>query len=367
MKYSDTINTVNKQRGILTESNIMEFWALKACNFKCGYCGLVETGEINDNSHILFYKDKQNREKIARFFTNNKPCGRNWAVMLTGGEPFLLPEIDDLVNRIAFGGNTICFYTNNSIPVSKILSNSALRHVQYIQASFHPDWHMAAREKTTFFDNVELIKAQGVPVLVRFVGSVFLLPLLPELSRICEEIGVCFYVTACFDEKYPENYTPEERAELASYMGGYSSLLQLDGGVDMRGRICQAGSRLFATRFHDNFNVSPCITIGTPIIGNILDDWLSPYSGGVSCLNNNILCTCDIHFQQGIVSGVDDSHNYEQQLNGFTTSVVDTYDTWKNNHNIKTKTGIHVQGANVHTKAGLVKKMNRTIASFFGR
>lgn len=355
---NNTPGNLPVSRGLFLNFNIMEFWALKACNFRCGYCGLVANGDVTDNSHSVFYKDIRNRQAIETFFNKVRPSGRPWAVLMTGGEPFLVPELDDLVGRLGKGGNSVAFYTNMSVPIAKALSSESMQHVGYIQASFHPDWHMAQREKTQFFANVEEIKRAGIPVLVRFVGAKFLLFLLPELAAICKELDVCFLVTTCFDEEYPKAYTQEEYNILAGYMAGYSSLLQLDGGLDMSlGRRCEAGSRLFATRFHEGFDITPCVSTGGPVLGNILANTLKPVAGPMPCFDKNKLCTCDIHFQQNLIEEARDAEKYYKQLNGFCESVtLDEYENWKNKHALKTTSGIHVQGKLVKNFNSLILK-----------
>ena len=61
------------------------------CNFQCKYC--FAEGEIDKNKRILKLADLKNILKIAKEFgiTNIK---------LTGGEPLLYPELEDLLNYI---------------------------------------------------------------------------------------------------------------------------------------------------------------------------------------------------------------------------------------------------------------------------
>ena len=41
----------------LTEHNIMELWLFSTCNFRCGYCGLVTSGEVLNTNELTPYRD----------------------------------------------------------------------------------------------------------------------------------------------------------------------------------------------------------------------------------------------------------------------------------------------------------------------
>ena len=66
----------------LTEHNIMELWLFSTCNFRCGYCGLVTSGEVLNTNELTPYRDPAYIEQLLRFFRDNRPGGRPWAVMV---------------------------------------------------------------------------------------------------------------------------------------------------------------------------------------------------------------------------------------------------------------------------------------------
>ena len=237
--------------------NIMELWLFDTCNFRCGYCGLVTNGDVLRTEQLEPYRDPAYIDRLVRYFRDHRPGGRPWVLMITGGEPMLMPNLDRFVTGLGRQGDSVGVHSNMSAPVDKIFSPEAFGYLSYIQASFHPDWHMGGFETDRFFEHIKLAMSNDISVLVRFVGAPQVLHLLPELEARCREVGVTFLPTTLFNPDYPRSYTTEETARLAEHMVGYSSLLQLEGGIVMTGRQCVAGDRIFAARLHQGGDVTP--------------------------------------------------------------------------------------------------------------
>jgi MoaA/NifB/PqqE/SkfB family radical SAM enzyme len=341
----------------LTEHNIMELWLFSTCNFRCGYCGLVTSGDVLKTEELSPYRDPKYIETLLRFFRDNRPLGRPWNVMLTGGEPTLMPNISMFTEGLGRQGDSVAIYSNMSVPLNKVFSEEALKHISYIEASFHPDWHMGSFEQDRFFEHVALAKRLEVPVLVRFVGAPQLLSLIPMLQRRCAEIGVTLMPTTLFNPEYPQAYTTEERATLSEAMVGYSSLIQLDGGMLMHGRKCEAADRIFAARLHQGGDVTPCISTDKPVLGNVFANTLKVLPGLKGCMRPDQICSCDVHFQQRVVDGADDSTEFEEILAGRGVRRGDDYAVWKADNGIATSDRTWVgQGVSVVTKEDLLRK-----------
>lgn len=344
----------------LTNHNIMELWLFDTCNFRCGYCGLVTSGDVLRTEQLEPYRSTEYIDQLVTFFGTHRPGGRPWVVMVTGGEPTLMPNIDRFVTGLGRQGDKVAIYSNMSAPLNKVFSDEALTYLSYVEASFHPDWHMGAFEQDRFFDNVSLAKRLGVPVLVRFVGAPQLLPLLPMLEERCRAIEVTLMPTTLFTPEYPQAYTTEERATLAAAMVGYSSLIQLDGGMLMRGRKCEAADRIFAARLHQGGDVTPCISTDRPVLGNVFQNVLNVIPGLKGCLRADQICSCDVHFQQRVVEGADDSEEFADILAGKASGRAQVYEAWKEANAIETSDLTWVgQGVTVVSKADLLRKAPR--------
>jgi MoaA/NifB/PqqE/SkfB family radical SAM enzyme len=342
----------------MTAPNIMELWLFDTCNFRCGYCSLVESGAVMKTEQLAPFRDKDYIDRLVRFFAENRPAGRAWMIQMTGGEPMLMPNLDRFCSALSDQGDSVAIYSNGSVPVRQAFSDRALKALSYIQLSFHPDWHIGTHSMNKFFENARAVRELGIPCLVRFVGAPTLLHLLPVLDEKCREAGVGFLPTTLFDPKYPKAYTLEERRYLASYMSGYSSLMQLDGGVLVgEGRTCVAADRVFAARLSQGGDITPCISTGAPVLGNIFNNTLVTIPGSKHCYKADKICSCDVHFQQELVDGISDLDDFNAILRGQSRKRADDYPGWLRENGIVTSDEHWVgQGTLAHEIKGLVIK-----------
>lgn len=320
-----------------TEYRYMELWLFDTCNFLCGYCLNAETGAVLDSTQLNFYKSRENLDRLISFFNIHSGEGKKWLVSFTGGEPFLAPNLSYLVSELIRAGHRTCFYTNLSIPLHhknySWINHDTARHVDYFMCSFHPEWLSKEKE---FFDRVSQLKTYGVNPIVRFVGHPTLLMRLETLEEYCNDIGVTFYPTTLFTKRYPKAYTNEEKTLLSKFMKGYSSLVQLEGGLDVSSMRCKAGSSLFASNISAGGDITPCISTDSPIIGNILRNELTEFHKEVACFKKDKVCSCDVHFQQDIVIGASDSKEFALIENGMGRSCIANWEKWKDKRNLKT-------------------------------
>ncbi len=346
----------------VSHDNIMEVWLFNTCNFRCGYCGLVADGSVLDNSQLDQFRTKEGIDKIIQFFEKNRPGGKNWCIILTGGEPLLMPNFGYFLKRVKALGDSIAIYSNFSVPLTKLIDVSDADAIAYMHASIHPDWTIGGLSEDRFFTNVREVRSLGIPVVVRFVVSPHLLHEMDRLEKRTKEVGVSFFPTTLFDPSYPKSYTDEERLALGSKMVGYSSLLQIEGGVSVRqDQRCKAGGALFATRLHMGGDITPCISTDGPVFGNIFTGEFNPGNAWNNCFKADGLCSCDIHFQQALVEGVDDHANYQEILRGNGQHLLGSYSDWKASNAIFTDDAVPVkQGVLTPAPSDLLRKVRKT-------
>jgi organic radical activating enzyme len=109
---------------------------LNWCNLKCSYCNVKEhlSYDYNDNTQI------SNNYKliISRLKTISKP----FEICLTGGEPTLHPNIEDILSGLNEIENLtkIYFFTNLTRSENFYKNIKSFSKVTYY-ASFHPEYH----------------------------------------------------------------------------------------------------------------------------------------------------------------------------------------------------------------------------------
>ena len=132
------------------------------CTSRCAYCDHALSGKSLDNSQLLPYKDRGFIDKFLSFFEKRTTRERKWLLMLLGGEPLLVPNLDYILHSIHEMENKVAFYTSLNISESHSSFKSLLKWdnnvVDYIMASFHPD---ADEFEESFFTRMILLKNSG--------------------------------------------------------------------------------------------------------------------------------------------------------------------------------------------------------------
>jgi len=296
------------------------------CTHRCGYCWLAESGRVLDFEQLEPFRSVQWIEKIAEFFNSRTDAEHKWLVQLTGGEPLIAPNLDLLCRTLFRVGNRVSFYTalmvGENHPGFRLLRESSPEEIDYIMASFHPE---AELHEQKYFDKIRMLKNAGHKVFLRFVGHPARLHRLDELSAKCHEMDVCFYPTTLLSNNYPGSYSPDERTKLTKHFSSLSQHIQLAGGIDTTNVTCHAGSKLVSIDLRTG-NITPCITVEGPSLGNIFENRLELADGPGKCPSRGIDCICDVHFQQDIVIGAADNACFETQKKGFVSPVPELSD-----------------------------------------
>jgi predicted O-methyltransferase YrrM len=294
-----------------------EVYLFDTCTLKCGYCHLAETGKVLKASDLEPYRDPAYIDRVTAFFNSRTTASQKWNLMLTGGEPLLMPNFSRFCKSLFECGNLVSLYTalvvDKSHPSFKFLLDHGAPEVDYIMASFHPEAELQEEE---FWERASLLKHAGHNLLLRFVGHPARLHSLEKVSQRCQELDVCFYPTTLFSDHYPHAYTGREREQLASHFGSLSQAIQLAGGIDTSQSTCSAGSHVIAVHLPTG-EIWPCISVHSPVLGNVYEDRLTLFDAAIACPEAGIACICDIHFQQDIVSGTNDRDRFERQKSGF--------------------------------------------------
>jgi len=301
-----------------THARVAELYLYDTCTMKCGYCWLAESGRVLDSSQLAPFRRPEFIDQIAGFFNSRSGPDERWLIQLTGGEPLVMPNLGRFCDLLFEGGQSVAMYTSLFVDQGQanfqyVLQNAA--GFDYVMASLHPE---AEVNEAAFLHKLELLKKAGLKLFLRFVGHPARLHRLEELARRSEELDVCFYPTALLTPSYPGAYTDGERSRLSGHFTSLSQFIQLQGGVDTRSTRCLAGNRVIAVNMQTG-NITPCISVTKPTIGNIFSDRLELSSSAMACPEPGVSCICDVHYQQNIVIGAPDANRFEELKRGYNS------------------------------------------------
>lgn len=300
-----------------TIQRIAQVYLFDTCTLRCGYCWLAENGNVLDMRQLERFKDPAFLEQVTSFFLSRTTPLEKWLLLLSGGEPLIAPNLSRLLVPLLDAGNHAGLYTGLMVgrnhPDFRFLLENPYPRTDYVMASMHPE---SEEEEAEFLEKIRMLKAAGHKVLVRYVAAPRRLHRLNELSERCRELDVAFYPTTLFSRNYPDAYTAEEKEHLSAHFSSLSQHVQLEGGLDTDGLRCHAGCSLISVNLQTG-NITPCITVHRPVIGNIFEDRLSLANAPGFCPEPGIACVCDIHFQQDVVPGAAEHSRFVQIAGGF--------------------------------------------------
>ena len=191
---------------ILTERcNLNCYYCLQNADTRKAECGPVDYSFIEDTDRTLLFH-------------------------LTGGEPFLVPNLNDLCNSIEHKGHYISMNTNLTLPVNKFIEQVNPNRFLFINASVHYPYrklHMAPfmrhyrqLRETGFFvySTVVMIPDdfEEIAGFIRDYQSQGLI-LLPKLMRGIEQ-----------GRRYPEAYSNEQKATMKKLVSSSIEIMSLN-------------------------------------------------------------------------------------------------------------------------------------------
>lgn len=247
------------------------------CNYRCPYCFFEGHWEEYGGRAVR----KSTQDWLAAWERLARRYGRA-AVTITGGEPFIFPDILALLEGLSRMHWPVNVTTNTSVLLDEFIRSADPARIS-VSTSFHPDYH----ELGTFLARLKRLRGAGFLGCNNFVAYPPRLPMLRScveaFAAIGESLKIVPFIGTFEGGRYPEAYTPEQRRLLG----------MADGWVDdkrRKGRPCLAGHRC-ALLLPDG-KVARCGQIGDRhIIGDFFSPEFSLLEAPAPC--DEELCPCD--------------------------------------------------------------------------
>ena len=267
-----------------------------SCNYRCSYC----TQRFLDNRG-RWAKD------MPRFLEGFARLPGLWEVKLSGGEPFVHPQLIPLVQGIARLGFTVSVVTNFSAGPKTLLEflHAAGDRLGVFSASLHPEYVSIDDEGddtlARFIERCHLVQQRLPPRASLCVTCVAIRSILTRLSALRARFdaeGIVFKVQPEKQDREVIAYSEAEQAQLLA-LGGHN----LTGEIahNFEGHPCWAGARYFVLDDRGNaFRCYPARRQRRETLGNLLD--------GSFCLGEQAApcgyryCNCTVPIERGMMS-----------------------------------------------------------------
>ncbi len=134
---------------------IIEWELISRCNFNCNYCSLPDI------------KMELNEDKIENFIKVNLKNYRDNILFCFGGEPFLHPKIDFILNTLTKYNQKYIFQTNLSIKSTLIITQLLLKYKELkIQVSVHS----TEQDISQYLINLNKVKSCITKIDIMYTG-----------------------------------------------------------------------------------------------------------------------------------------------------------------------------------------------------
>ncbi len=211
-----------------------------ACNYRCHYC-------------TQRFKEDRGRwaKDTPRFLEAFGRLEGRWEIKISGGEPFVHPTLDAIVEGLAGLGHRVSVVTNFSATREKLARfvEAARGRLGMISCSLHLEYVEDVEsfaDKACFVRDLARARAdRSLPAPTVHVTTVATRAALPRLASLRDQLERRELVFKVQPEKQDRDvieYTPGERAQLLS-LGGHNATGRIEH--DFEGRPCWAGSRYF--------------------------------------------------------------------------------------------------------------------------
>ena len=193
------------------------------CNYDCSYC--------SPSNHIAINKKKIpsidaliNASKKLR---NAIPLDKETMIVITGGEPFLIPNIDKWLKYLSNNNFHIMMFTNGSMPIKmyeKCRDTFSFKNLE-MKISFHPE----SADIETIVNLAVMIKATGGDVEIRAMLVKNLFHKVEQLEHELLKHNIPTVKLPVFPLYNKETKTFNQPYESSRYLKGYKQSIGNDG------------------------------------------------------------------------------------------------------------------------------------------
>jgi MoaA/NifB/PqqE/SkfB family radical SAM enzyme len=259
------------------------------CNYRCSYC----------TQRFLDDRRRWLRDGPA-FIAAFRRLPGVWEVKISGGEPFVHPNLCEIVTGLREAGHAVSVVTNFSARRDRLAAFLAAAGAQLriFSASLHLEY--AGHKLAAFIGKARWLKERlpaSASLNVTCVATHGNLPRLPALRDRFAAAGLTFKVQPEKQARQIVDYTAEERAALLA-LGGHNLTDEI--AHDFHGLPCWAGARYFTLDDRGAaWRCYPARRFRRQYLGNFLSEDFTLARGPSPCLYD--YCNCTVPIERGML------------------------------------------------------------------
>lgn len=169
------------------------------CNFKCGYCYISTWTEFEKEKNTA--KIEYSPEIIRKALSKERWGGPMMLNFCGAGETLLCKELLPIIKALLEEGHYCMIVTNGSItPKFKEMASwsKELKDRLFIKFSYHFLELKKYKMTDRFFDNVKLMKDNGISFTVELTPSDEYIPYIEDIKQEClNKVGALPHITVC--------------------------------------------------------------------------------------------------------------------------------------------------------------------------
>lgn len=175
-----------------------------SCNFRCEYCIQQLPGKLLKAKPV-------NVDGILEFLDSQ---GCSWDIIVTGGEPFLVPNFVELAKRLT-EKYRLTVLTNLSQSIDEFVSIVNFANIECLSVSLHLETRKLRRLMDNLREKLKRLKGIGVKLdLTQVAGPWDYNNLLEEATafgkEFDEKVDMQRFFGVYLDKRYPASYTKEQ-------------------------------------------------------------------------------------------------------------------------------------------------------------
>ncbi|MDM8203646.1 hypothetical protein QUW03_04590 [Faecalicoccus acidiformans] len=175
---------------------------ISSCNMRCKYCYVTQNNWWNSKKPDFSFIPK-----VKKAFSQDRLGGPCMVNMCATGETLLYEEVLQILRDVLSNGHYVMLVSNgtmtNRFKACCEFPETYRKHL-FFKLSFHYLELKRLNKLDTFFNNVKLLKQNGISFTVELTPDDSYVPYIEEIKSVCmENLGTLCHITVCRDELKP--------------------------------------------------------------------------------------------------------------------------------------------------------------------